>query len=801
MGGMFFRMARDNDDIVRASLILAAGSLLTVFLATTRLKLPVTLALPCLGWALAVFLSSFVTVNVAESLKEFLKIGVYLLLLLTLASAATQPVGMSSRTLRFTIPGVLLILGVILGFGHSHGLFGIEKFKLWTDSQVIASLATVGLLGAAFTLSLGSSTVRQAVLRGLAIMALIACTLAVLQFYHLDPLRPWDPRQPYNIYIRGWSADVLTFLASVTKGQLQMEGDGLVLVLPRILSIYGNPDFFAPYLLQFIPIAVAVTVLDPARRTAGAIMTALLLFTLFLTAVWGAFFSLIVLAPLFIALLGFVSGRLTQPKAIRLAASTLAAGAVLLCLLTWLLHASGRKSHAIEERLFKYRMAAEMWERSPLIGIGLNAYKSWYPRIQQEVRLQHDLPFEALGSSFTQENRTHNDLFQMVAETGVLGTGLFLWLMATILYGALRYLKRLETIPARERANVCGLMGGVLVILIYALPNFPFHIVSSAATFWIMAGLLASYMIPAVPEGPSVPRATSPALSEAGALAGRVEGSWAPEGLKRALLVASGGTFLVTLIFVRHLILGTLEYKRANPNPQQQRIPLDTKKAAAKYERALDLDFSNAQYAYDYGAMCFNLSNTDPTMKPRAERLLKKALRLGFMNEDLVYGLGHLAEQEGRFDEALTWYTQATALNERHEPSRQGRLRIMLKELNDPEQALGKKQYARARELYATALARNPKNHLAAYKLGTLSVTPFGDVESGIRHLDAAARAAVNEPSFYLALGRAQAAGKHLDEARRALTRAAVLDPKSAEIKAALSQLEQLRTQSTSPPL
>lgn len=785
MGGMFFRMARDNDDIVRAGLILVTGSALTFLLATARLHVPLTLALPCLGWACSVFLSSLATVNAGESLKEFLKTGIYLLLVLTLASTALRPVGSLPVVLRRKVPIVLAVLGVLLGWIHAYGLFGIPKLKLWTDSQVIASISTVLLLGAAFTLALARGTVRQSILRGLIVMAVISCTLGILQFYHLDPLRPWDPRQPYNIYVRDLPADLLNFLASITKGQLVMEADGLLLILPRILSIYGNPDFFAPYLVQFIPLTLAVAVLNPAWRKSAAMLTVLLIFALFLTQVWGAFISLMGLALVFFPLLAFVSGRLTQGNAIRAAAYAVGAGILFVSLLMWMLYTSGHKSHAIAERLVKYRMAAEMWKMAPVSGVGVNAYKSWYPRVQQQVRLQYNLPFEALGSSGTQENRTHNDFAQMLAETGVLGTGMFLWLMVTVLTGALKYLARWRTIPAAERANACGLMGGVLVILLYALPNFPFHIVSSAATFWVMFGLLASYAIP-VPL-PALAETTHEPLPQR-----------PPSTASRRLAFASVATTLVMAILAGKLVLATLEYKRANPGSRQL-LPTNLKLASVKYERAMALDFSNAQYAYDYGAMCFNLANTDPSMVRRAEELLKKALRLGFVNEDLAYGLGHLADKQNKPEEAFTWYSLAATLNERKKESLQGRLRILLREITSAEQLLGKRQYAKARTLYAEALERNPLNHLALYKLGTLSVTPFGELESGIEYLAQAARIAVNEPSYYFALGRALAAANRLRESQVALRRAAMLDPENAEIAAANSQLEKILAQSGSP--
>ena len=856
LGGMFFRMARDNDDLIRACLVLTAGSGCTAILAAVRPRIPSGLALPCLAWAISVFLSSFLTVNAPESLIEFLKVGTYLLVFMTLAGAARAEFPAHRGSWR-AAAYVMLILGVILGFLHSTDVSG--RFRLWSDSQVIASLATTTLFCAAFALLMARGTVRQSVLRGLELMALAACAIGILQFVGIDPLRPWDPRQPYNIWVRNLPADVMSLLASITGGRLQLEQSGLVLVLPRLLGIHGNPNFYAPYLMQFVPIAVAVAVLDPGRRLVGIGITALLLLNLGLACVAGAWFALIMLAPflgaltgyasgpapaeasghrparialvvigiidlacailafvvpdifitLFMAflaalfcLLGHLGGRVFHRRIGKFAFTAVTAGAILLLCIGAILYSSGFKRPSINERLVKMRMAVEMWKMSPMHGVGLNAYKSWHPVIQQRVRFRHNLPFEALGSSFTQENRAHNDLAQMLAETGVLGTGMFLWFMAAVLYGAFRYLRQWRNLPAAEKANVCGLSGSVLVILIYELPNFPFHIVSSAATFWIIAGLLASYSV-SPPEGDRLPPPRR-----------------GPAGL---LLASSIVTIFLMTVFTVRFFAATLEYKRADFLVQRMRPP-NPVAAASKYERAMALDPSNAQYAYDYGAMCFNEYANNPAyandreMGNRAKALLLRSLRLGFVNEDLAYGLGLLAEREakpekeltwlspdgnvfdlgaratrqGKLSEALTWYSLAGALNERHSPSREGRMRILKTELARADGALAAGRYARARDLYADALKRNPANYLAAHRLGSLSVTPFGDTAAGIGFLGMAVREAPYEPSFFLAYGRALAISRRFPEARRALARAAMLDPNDGEIKTVIDGVERL---------
>lgn len=835
VGGMFFRMARDNDDLVRMVLVLVAGAGFALTLAGRGARLRASLALPALGYAAATLYASFDAINPSESLKEFLKIGVYLLLYLALASrAADAPVPGSPARRRWIAAGFALA-GLWLGWYHAHSAVAPVTFRLWSDNQVIASLATTGFFCVAFCLWLAEGTVRQSVLRGGLWMAIAACAIGVFQFYGVDPLRPWDPRQPYDIYLSGWAANLVSI---VSPGVFRLDPDGSsVLVLPRILGIYGNPDFFAPYLLQFVPMALAVTVLDRARRWTAAAMAGALLLTLGLTDVTGAWFALVLLMPVLGALFGFVhgplgrdaasgrliesvrpflptlqglgvatvalfvvsrithdilttlfllsfaatagyvgwlAGRVFRDRIVQVTFITVGVGVILLTALGVFWYQTGHKSAAINERLVKYLMATAMWRTEPVHGIGVNAYKSWYPAIQQSVRLPRDVTFEELGSSFTQENRTHNDILQLIAETGVLGSGMFVWFMAALLWNGYQRLRRDEDLTQRDRADIAGLMGGVLVILIYALPNFPFHIVSSAGTFWVMAGLLASYG--EAPHEPLAPR------------------------LRLLLLPAAVAFVAFMAIFNWHLFLGTLDYKRADFFSVRIKPP-EPEKAAWHYERALARDPNNAQYAYDFGAMCFNNLTQIPALGAKAEPMLGLARDLGFLNEDLEYGLGFIAERQGRYDEALDHYLRACGLNERHQPSREGRMRMLLRTQGPAETALAQRRYRQARQLYRDSLKKDPENYALMFKYGSLSVTPFNDMAEGLAWLERAAVAARNEPTFWLTLGRAQASAGKLDEAQRSLRQALLLNVQNPEIKAALEQVTQmLKARGETPP-
>jgi tetratricopeptide (TPR) repeat protein/O-antigen ligase len=787
MGGIFFRMARDNDDLIRTVLVLAVGSALMFVLAAGRIRLPLSLTIPALGYAIATLASCLPAINPPESMKEFIKVGVFVLLYLTLAQSAQFTPRSGSPGRRIPLAIGLALAGIILGRLHAYDL--ATRYPLWSDPQIVMSLADSAILCAAFVLLLSGGTVRQSVLTGLKWMAAVACVIGILQFYDVSPLSPWDPPAPYKIWLRGWVADLV---APFTAGVYQQEAGGaLVLVLPRILGIYGNPDFFAPYIVQFIPLTIALAVLDPAARVRMGILSGFLLLTLWLTAVWGAFLALIIVLPFSVVLVAWVGGRIDEDRAKRLSLGILAAGALLVVMATWTLHASGRKSSAISERAVKVLMSMEMWKKAPVAGIGLNDFRTWYPLLQQKARFKFGLPFESLGSSGIQENRVHNDYAQMLAESGVLGTGMFLWFMIAVCAGALKRLRDTR-LPVSDRAAICGLLGGVLVILVYALPNFPFHIVSSSATFWILAGLLSSWQsgVSAAPlptanqNSPGVEEQTDSSVNRS---------AFAP---KRLLKAAAWGTVAFMSVYCVQIFYGRIQQTRAENCWQRKPLPdvnaADVRDAVKYYERAVKLDPDQAQLVFDYGAICFNNAAKAPEYFPRAEGLFREAARIGYFQEGLYYGLGVFAEKRGDIKEAYRNYSAALGLNERHGYSRNARYLLFTREMPEAEKAVQKKQYARARDLYLAAFRKNPANWLAEFQYGSLSVKPFEDTKTGIPHIRAAAQASGVEPTFYLQLGRSLAWEGQLHEARRALATAVMLDATSAEARNELATVDRL---------
>ena len=134
--------------------------------------------------------------------------------------------------------------------------------------------------------------------------------------------------------------------------------------------------------------------------------------------------------------------------------------------------------HAIElnhsvwgERLDLYGDTLELARRQPLFGWGLNSYDIAFQLIRPR-------PIQANRQYESSYATAHNDWLQSLAETGLVGTSLLLLTLAIPLTGLTRR-------KLRHPLVVYPLLG-LVIVLLYALMEFPFSSGAFLITFWIV---------------------------------------------------------------------------------------------------------------------------------------------------------------------------------------------------------------------------------------------------------------------------------------------------------------------------
>ncbi len=132
---------------------------------------------------------------------------------------------------------------------------------------------------------------------------------------------------------------------------------------------------------------------------------------------------------------------------------------------------------SVQVRLHVWRSMLEMIKQNPLAGVGAGNFQIVFPLFR---------PLEELRISgiVTQVARAHNDYLEIAADLGIIGLGLFAWLLA----------ETVKTLKNRKCSMDCAhacCAAGVVCILTSALFGFPLKTPSTALLFWGGLGILS----------------------------------------------------------------------------------------------------------------------------------------------------------------------------------------------------------------------------------------------------------------------------------------------------------------------
>src|SRR5437773_1944842 len=310
--------------------------------------------------------------------------------------------------------------------------------------------------------------------------SLLVLGLLLFSFGHL---RLWSPAFPERfaqvVYWTSLPISLLGIAQALVPGKLDFGLQALGKM--AAFSTLGNPQFVAVWLVFSIPLypALARTRPDARARLPTALVAIAAVTCLLLTRSAS---GLLALAA--VALFGLL---LRTPSAV--ARRILVAVSGLLLVVPVYL---GWSTHTGRGRLMIWGETLLIWARHPWLGVGLGQYNL------HQLEAQHR--FFALGDwtrAFHQNAAfvldAHNQYLQILAEQGVLGFCLFVFLVFLIIRGA----RHLGHDPLSRGLAVAWF--GQLVLFLWNAPLFycPIFIL-----FWTTAGILAP-----APESRQLPRA------------------------------------------------------------------------------------------------------------------------------------------------------------------------------------------------------------------------------------------------------------------------------------------------------
>lgn len=395
----------------------------------------------------------------------FLLLAVAALLPL-LAAVPLLPETLSIRALGFAVD--VVVLSVVLAIVGAIPYVRTLSFpELPPVGAIVPASAFIGLAGLSSILSVSPTASAMTLARYMAYIALSVVVAAVAK----------------DSYVRHRLMAVMAAAGTVTAihglwqyghpvAQIGMQEIARE-VSTRVFAAFGNPNFYAEYLVLAVSVTVAFMASTRGRtRYIATLMLGLQIVVLLLTYTRGSWLALGV---------GFVLAGLMIDA--RLAAAPLLIAGLAVPLLPGVVERLATivtTSGSAGFRIKLWKVALVAISRRPLFGYGLGRF---YDAFRDAVISRPGLAF---GYAFY---GAHNSYLQIAAETGVLGAAAFLAMVVNMCSMGFYYNARLRDLSARlENA---ALTAGLIAFAINALTSNAFQHPQGAVFFFVLAGLQA----------------------------------------------------------------------------------------------------------------------------------------------------------------------------------------------------------------------------------------------------------------------------------------------------------------------
>jgi O-antigen ligase len=271
----------------------------------------------------------------------------------------------------------------------------------------------------------------------------------------------------------------------------------------QVFGLFGNVNFFAEYLIIPLPIAVSLFFASQNKFKKILLLIAILAMGTSLTLTFtrssylGFGVSLIFMAILFITLQS--KSFIKENKNIFIIILVAIIIITLLFVIPNPLNKTGTaiykiksrisvsqlsQSFSISSRISNWKFTTLMIKDNPLLGSGIGTYK--YNSLKYQARFLEQGQNRSIYP-YVFATKTHNEYLQLWAELGIVGLGIFIWLIIIYFYYGLRFIKRVKN--RYKQGITIGLMGAVVAVLIDGIFGFPLHLPATVVLFWLALAL------------------------------------------------------------------------------------------------------------------------------------------------------------------------------------------------------------------------------------------------------------------------------------------------------------------------
>ena len=248
----------------------------------------------------------------------------------------------------------------------------------------------------------------------------------------------------------------------------------------RIFSTIANPNFLGNYLLFSLMVVLARFCYTHYKR--HILLIAILITDMFFTESKGAWLGLGVSLVIFAGVyLNFFRTKLSSHKKI----INVFAVVFLLACGALVVHFGAKRMQSVNFRLSTWRSTWDMVQATPLTGTGLGSFQVIY----QAYKRPDIFYMENLHNAETQH--AENFFLEQWASLGILGLGLFLYLVFYQLKGAFKAFRRFEYLQDKEAAcNLFAALMASVAIYLHNLVDVSIYFVSTMYFLALFNGVL-----------------------------------------------------------------------------------------------------------------------------------------------------------------------------------------------------------------------------------------------------------------------------------------------------------------------
>ena len=254
----------------------------------------------------------------------------------------------------------------------------------------------------------------------------------------------------------------------------------------RVFSTYGNPNFYGDFLVIMFPILL--TQWFKKRQTSLLVLMGMLLLNLIMTGTKGAWLGFAMVCAMFgvIAFWFFPEQTKSYRKQV--------IGLVLAGVLGFVGYTAkdlSARAVSINFRLFTWEATWEMIRTQPWTGTGIGSFPPIYPAFRRPPI------FHIEGKHNTETDHAENEYLEQMFDNGILGFGIFLWLVISTVVVGLRSLRELtkaellrEGRPPPRAFDLIGLLVSFLGMLGHNNFDVSLRFVSSGVYLGLLSGLI-----------------------------------------------------------------------------------------------------------------------------------------------------------------------------------------------------------------------------------------------------------------------------------------------------------------------